>query len=189
MAFDFAFQTVNRAAVRAFGGAVGLNRQENARMAVPRFVFRAGTVQGQIVRGDNDSGGLVAHRVSFFIICVAAGAGGQLDFRCCINSRHGTPCLLNFKVPEADYSLEYEVLPPNRFKNTGIPANLGGCGKACFRPSENRRGGREGRIVMQTASRFLCYKRGKSFKLLYPQQPLQTACCFSASRTIRTRSM
>lgn len=68
MAFDFAFQAVNRAAVRAFDGAVGLNRQENTRMAVPRFVFRAGAVQGQVVRGDNDSGVLVAHRVSFFII-------------------------------------------------------------------------------------------------------------------------
>lgn len=73
MAFDFAFQTVNRAAVRAFDGAVGLNRQENTRMAVPRFVFRAGAVQGQVVRGDNDSGVLVAHRVSFFIICAAGG--------------------------------------------------------------------------------------------------------------------
>ena len=54
VAFGFAFQAVNRTAVGAFDGAVGLYGQENARVAVPRFVFRAGAVQGQVAGCDND---------------------------------------------------------------------------------------------------------------------------------------
>ena len=54
MAFDFAVELVNGAAIRAFDAAVGLNRQKHARVAVPGFVGGAGTVQRQIVRGDDN---------------------------------------------------------------------------------------------------------------------------------------
>lgn len=53
VAFDFAVEPVNAAAVGAFDGAVGLNRQEHARVAVPSFMFGAGAVQRQVVRGND----------------------------------------------------------------------------------------------------------------------------------------
>ena len=55
-----AVQMVNRAAIRAFDTAVALNRQEHARMAVPRFgvgVF-AVAVERQIVGGQDNGIGM-----------------------------------------------------------------------------------------------------------------------------------
>ena len=55
-----AVQTVNRATIRAFDTAVALNRQEHARMAVPRFgmgVF-AVAVERQIIGGQDNGIGM-----------------------------------------------------------------------------------------------------------------------------------
>ena len=86
MRFDFAFQLVNGAAIGALDGAVGLDGQKNARVAVPSFVARAAAMQGQVVRG-NGYGFLirVAHGSSFraglctvyFTAYAAVCAGGN----------------------------------------------------------------------------------------------------------------
>ena len=52
----FAVELVNAAAIRAFDAAVGLDGQKHARVAVPGFVFGAGAMQRQIVRGDVNHG-------------------------------------------------------------------------------------------------------------------------------------
>ena len=68
MMAGFAFEPVNCAAIRAFDAAVGFDRQKHARVAVPGFVLRAGAMQRQIVRGDND--GVLfkfAHGLSFYL--------------------------------------------------------------------------------------------------------------------------
>ena len=51
----FAVELVNAAAIRAFDAAIGLNGQKHARVTVPSFVFGAGTMQRQIVRGNQNS--------------------------------------------------------------------------------------------------------------------------------------
>ena len=50
---NLAIKTVISAAIRAFNLAVGLNRQEHARMAVPCFMIRTGAMQRQILRLDD----------------------------------------------------------------------------------------------------------------------------------------
>ena len=67
-AAGFAFEPVNCAAIRAFDAAVGFDRQKHAWVAVPGFVLRAGAMQRQIVRGDNDGFLLeFAHDLSFYV--------------------------------------------------------------------------------------------------------------------------
>ena len=61
---NVAFEMVTRSAVGAFDVAVGLNREEDARMTVPSFVVGAGAVQRQVFGVDNDGFGVCVHDFS-----------------------------------------------------------------------------------------------------------------------------
>lgn len=68
MAAGLAPELVHRAAVRALNTTVGLNRQKYARMTVPSFIFRAGAMQRQIMRANDDDrigGGTGGHGKPF----------------------------------------------------------------------------------------------------------------------------
>ena len=61
---NVAFEMVTRPAVGAFDVAVGLNREEDARMTVPSFVVGTGAVQRQVFGVDNDGFGVCVHDFS-----------------------------------------------------------------------------------------------------------------------------
>ena len=53
MVFGLAIELVHRAAIGAFDAAVGGNRQNHARVAVPSFVAGAAAMQRQVLRSDD----------------------------------------------------------------------------------------------------------------------------------------